>query len=853
MSREMKREMKNEMHFQNFFVDNVELTMARTLRFGLAPTPAQLAAKLAAKQAKAEKAAMVKSFKGELDAALNTMHAATRGSMIQFAAEMNLPAAPGLAVRRNADDEFRRVSLPLDDASAQLVRACAAKDVACVEFAPEEQFRFENPEWQARLDEFVAKVAVRRPELRVSSKLVLCSTGDHLVAHHAGEKMPGHYATITVQLPSRFTGGEVVVRVCGHESVHRLDETTGLAEYNCHFAMLLADVEHQLRPITSGHQLSLILTLHCEAPTPAAPTHADAAAALTAVLQRWPRDELDAIAVPLALCYENLSVDDGVAGLVAVDRPFALALREVVGQLAGGDVHVFLANAKRSHFQWTKSGDWEDQDDPKESISQVVDSSGSEVFFVESLLGSGKLASFGANNEQNFWGRGVDDEDLNPFAERPRYGERHVRYSRTVVLLVPIERDVESLANKAGFDGAFRSLCFALRDDAGALSAALSSLVAWARQRSRLKWHAADVADLLSSPATSSELARQVLELLALQAPLEIDASFIDSMMCACSTHDTAMLAPVLRCMAEAIDPLSFSVVAHVLHQLGDAPAEQLVAVIDAFGAAKRVGSTEACDTIATVLAQVTSTATAPCVGRLLECMNDKNRVACMRAIADASGSDATTRRMLIEHTKHVRLDGVAITLQLMQLCCSLDGDAQPSLVDVAVVDRVLAPECRDQLLAPLIGALRNENQPLSAACVVALKRLMRARVADLDRVVAAGEPVFSWAMPHLIQPSDGAELRAFLADRERCKTVLSGFTHRGRLPHGCIDRSSLQFAPLAGSGARASVRKLRTSHDQAVTRYEQDVEEKQQLEAFLGSSGSKRAHREVLSIDDSD
>jgi hypothetical protein len=83
----------------------------------------------------------------------------------------------------------------------------------------------------------------------------------------------GMFATLVLQLPSTFTGGEFVVT---HGGVSRtfdlaLDGDAALCpQYVCHYA----DCEHELKPVTSGHRLALVYSLcwadsssECTSPT----------------------------------------------------------------------------------------------------------------------------------------------------------------------------------------------------------------------------------------------------------------------------------------------------------------------------------------------------------------------------------------------------------------------------------------------------------------------------------------------------------------------------------------------------------------------------------------------------------
>ena len=82
--------------------------------------------------------------------------------------------------------------------------------------------------------------------------------GDFFLPHRDTEKEKGMFATLILQLPSRFTGGELVVRHNGREYVHRSSDQ---ASYGCRFAVHYADVEHEVKPVTSGRRVAAIYNL----------------------------------------------------------------------------------------------------------------------------------------------------------------------------------------------------------------------------------------------------------------------------------------------------------------------------------------------------------------------------------------------------------------------------------------------------------------------------------------------------------------------------------------------------------------------------------------------------------------
>lgn len=119
-------------------------------------------------------------------------------------------------------------------------------------------------------------------------KLLIYPTGGFFAAHRDTEKVDGMVATLTISLPTRGEGGEIVVRHGERETVidMRAAEPSELA-----FAAFYADCRHETRPVRAGHRLSLVYNL-CVLPndskTPRrAPDHAAEVDATVDCLVEW--------------------------------------------------------------------------------------------------------------------------------------------------------------------------------------------------------------------------------------------------------------------------------------------------------------------------------------------------------------------------------------------------------------------------------------------------------------------------------------------------------------------------------------------------------------------------------------
>jgi hypothetical protein len=199
------------------------------------------------------------------------------------------------------------------------------------EFEPDSQFEFRK-----------RKISVR------PVKLVLQSAGDSALPPRVAEpRAPGVFATLVVQLPSMCTGGALVTRFHEVETVHGFGQASGQASFACHFAMFYADLEHEMRPIESGHRLVLLCDV-AWADVAASAAFSTAATgrpnhALVEALTAWPNG-LSFVAVLLDNKYKNVTSIAALKGEDAKRGQFVLeALRKLPAQ---SSIRLFLCNSE---------------------------------------------------------------------------------------------------------------------------------------------------------------------------------------------------------------------------------------------------------------------------------------------------------------------------------------------------------------------------------------------------------------------------------------------------------------------------------------------------------------------------
>lgn len=124
------------------------------------------------------------------------------------------------------------------------------------------QLSFNNPQWLEFINKAVENV---KPELGLEGydveahlyKLLIYKEGDFFLEHKDSEKQKGMFGTLIVNLPSRFTGGELAVRFEGEEVLADFSKNTHTIGYTAFYA----DCDHEVMPVISGYRLCLTYNL----------------------------------------------------------------------------------------------------------------------------------------------------------------------------------------------------------------------------------------------------------------------------------------------------------------------------------------------------------------------------------------------------------------------------------------------------------------------------------------------------------------------------------------------------------------------------------------------------------------
>jgi hypothetical protein len=208
-----------------------------------------------------------------------------------------------------------------------------------------ERFKLTNPEWDSYLQQTLQKV---QEELGLEKQkleahlydLLLYEKGSFFLPHRDSEKLDRMVATLVIVLPSKFKGGELIVRHEGQQEW--IDFTSDDGPFRTHFAAFYADCEHEIRPLREGHRLCLVynLTLKKGKKGISAPRSSQYVEKVARLLGEWAKDDS---ARRLAVTLEHQYTADGLSwdALKGVDRVKAQVLHKAAEQ-AGCQAYLAL-------------------------------------------------------------------------------------------------------------------------------------------------------------------------------------------------------------------------------------------------------------------------------------------------------------------------------------------------------------------------------------------------------------------------------------------------------------------------------------------------------------------------------
>jgi len=120
----------------------------------------------------------------------------------------------------------------------------------------------ENPAWNKLLAKIVNKVkedfSLREMDVHPHLyKLLIYEKGGFFLKHKDTEKEEGMFASLIINLPSEFTGGELEIEWNGESKMIDFSKH----QFDISFAAFYTDCDHEVHPIKSGYRISLVYNL----------------------------------------------------------------------------------------------------------------------------------------------------------------------------------------------------------------------------------------------------------------------------------------------------------------------------------------------------------------------------------------------------------------------------------------------------------------------------------------------------------------------------------------------------------------------------------------------------------------
>lgn len=130
-----------------------------------------------------------------------------------------------------------------------------------------DKLTFHGKQWAGFLGKILGKI---KPELGIEDyaisallyKMLIYGKGDFFLRHKDSEKEKGMFGTLTIVLPCRHAGGEMVVSFDNKEEVVNFSEASN--DYKISYAAFYADCDHEIKPVTAGYRVCLVYNLVLE-------------------------------------------------------------------------------------------------------------------------------------------------------------------------------------------------------------------------------------------------------------------------------------------------------------------------------------------------------------------------------------------------------------------------------------------------------------------------------------------------------------------------------------------------------------------------------------------------------------
>jgi hypothetical protein len=201
--------------------------------------------------------------------------------------------------------DFGSVPLPVTaDNAEQIIRKCqrapyglGSKTLVDTsvrnvwELAPR-KFKIQSADWKKQLAAMVKDVGTQLglegQKIKAQLyKLLVYEKGSFFVAHQDTERTAGMFATLVVSLPSKHSGGALIVSHTGEDKKITFGGKNSATTFQ--YAGFYADCSHEIKPITGGYRVCLVynLSLPQKKPMPLSARNKNVEEKVTDFLRTW--------------------------------------------------------------------------------------------------------------------------------------------------------------------------------------------------------------------------------------------------------------------------------------------------------------------------------------------------------------------------------------------------------------------------------------------------------------------------------------------------------------------------------------------------------------------------------------
>ncbi|KAH7395257.1 hypothetical protein DE146DRAFT_697405 [Phaeosphaeria sp. MPI-PUGE-AT-0046c] len=313
-----------------------------------------------------------------------------------------------------------------------------------------------NPAWS----EYINKLAehamqglgVEAPSHAEAYKLLLYAEGAFFKAHRDTEKVPGMFGTLVICLPSEHTGGEVRLNHGGKE---KIIETAPTSAFDLCVLAWYSDVQHEIKPVTSGYRLVLTYNLVQDQsfPRQSATTLDTTANKLERLLRIWQTQfsHHESFIYPLQHRYTEVSLS--LRHLKGEDAAKCRYIEQICKK---NDIYWFLSHMTKE----TQEDYYEDDIETDISFCQTYTPLGKPINLNLLFINDDQILA----NVDELYGRGADSEDEGEFTGNENMPST-CRYHNTVAVMMRRDVAIARFEKQAHNPASLMAMFELIRDD----------------------------------------------------------------------------------------------------------------------------------------------------------------------------------------------------------------------------------------------------------------------------------------------------------------------------------------------------------------------------------------------------